>query len=438
MSIRFVFILLCAVLISCNEEISVGSSIVDDGSITLDYTDTLFLSGKTVKGDPAVVFRNTSTFDRQTYLLGQLDDPSFGSSRADLYMSSNVVDNFFPAFDTLKIDSVVMVLPLDTLGQFGEDNVLHDIRVYQLSNTLEVDFQDTLFSDQSFDFNPVAIGEYTGIVNHLDSVDVYSVTEDRIIAEEAQLRITLDTALWHEIASDTLVSRNDTLYNDVVKGFLVQASSSESSMIGINLAPNSNVGIRFYYSADDTTHRVYTFDLANIRSNNFIHDYSGTAVESALNSGDDELMYLQGMEGLDLELDLSSVRDVSDRIINRAVLELILDESDNTNEAVEQLEAFYFTTAGTRIRLTDQILQNNSFISVFGGRLSDISIDGLELKAYNIDISNHVNAIIENDIDTATIRLQAINKEQSGLRSAIFGPAHNTYPAKIKLVTSKP
>ncbi len=114
-------------LISCNEEISVGSSLLDDNSIQIEYTDSVELSGYSVYSDPVVVFRNTSSFGNRLFLLGNIQDPVFGQSTADIYVSLNIVDQNFPLFDTLKIDSVVLSIPLDTLAQYGQDGVVHDI-----------------------------------------------------------------------------------------------------------------------------------------------------------------------------------------------------------------------------------------------------------------------------------------------------------------------
>jgi len=124
MRINLLALIFISALFSCNEDISVGSSLLEDGAIEIDYTDSIRLEGQTIEADPVVVYRSAISFTGSTYLLGNVDDPVFGRSSAEVYFSVGLFNNQFPAFDTLQIDSVVMNLPLDTLGQYGRNQAI--------------------------------------------------------------------------------------------------------------------------------------------------------------------------------------------------------------------------------------------------------------------------------------------------------------------------
>jgi hypothetical protein len=432
-------LLFIGVLFSCNEEITVGSSLLEDGAVELDYTDTLALRAKTVYSDPVVSFRNSTSFSGSTYLLGELNDPVFGHSFSELYLSTNLVDNVFPNFDSLKIDSVVMVLPLDTLGQFGNESAVHTIEVYQLSERLMLDSQDTLFSNDRFDTEAVPMGSLTTLVAHKDSVDIFSVIADSIVRIPPQLRIPLDTSLWSSVVRDTSIINNHEIYEETLRGFMLRSQTQENSFFGIDLSASSAVSIELYYSANDTTHNVYLVDLASIRSNYFEHDYSMTDVELAVSDSSASVLYLQEMQGVNIELDISSVKEFSDRVINRATIELFaLEEMDPIVSPINLLQVSYVNEDGRLSVIRDNLLDPSTSISVFGGSLDTAEVNGVFLNKYSFDLSNHVNFIISGEIQSSKILIQSANKSRGASRSIIYGPEHPDYPAKFKLVSSLP
>ena len=439
MRFNLFLLLFISVLLSCNEEITVGSSLLDGGSVVLDYTDTLAISGKTISSDPVVSFRNSSTFTGRTYLLGQIDDPVFGSSFSELYLNTSIVDQNFPIFDTLTLDSVVMVLPLDTLGQFGVDGAVHNIEVYQLTEQLTVESQDTIYSNQRFETEMTPLASFSRRVSHRDSLEIYSIIEDTLLKVPPQLRIPLDTNFWSAIARDTSINRNDDVYQETVRGFVVRTTSSENSMIGVDLSAASAVALQLYYSTDDTTHTAYFFDLGNIRSNYFEHDFSGTDVDQAIIDSSSNLFYLQEMNGPDIELDISSILDYSNRVINRATIDLVLvDEMDPVVRPVDQLRVSYINDDGNKTVIRDNLLEPATVIQLFNGSLDSLNINGLPARQYSFDITNHVNFIISGDITSTKIFVESSNKSQGAARSVIYGPAHQEFPAKFKLISSIP
>ena len=439
MNSKFFLLLLVAALFSCNEEISVGSSLLDDGSIDLEYNDSVLLTGYSRFGDAPVVFRNVSTFVNSTYLVGELDDPVFGRSSSELYFSSNIIDQVFPLFDTLTIDSVILVLPLDTLGEYGNPEAIHNISVYQLSEELIVETNDTIRSDQQFDFEMMPLAQVSIKVDARDTVEYFNPRNDTIIQALPQLRIPMDINFWSQVAEDTLINRIDDAYSAFVKGFLVRSEPSESAMFGVDLSASSPVGVEFYYSSNDTSQFVYLFDLANIRSTYFEHDYMGTDIPTAVEDSLSDIWYMQDMRGPELVVDLAGVLNFSNEIINRAVIELpVLYEENAIVDPIAFLQAGYIDDEGRKSAILDYALAGSSFIDVFGGRLDSTEVDGKKYFLYNIDVTNHVNAIIAGDVNSSEVILESPFRSQRANRSIVLGPENPEYPARLKLVTSNP
>ena len=59
-------------------------------------------------------------------------------------------------------------------------------------------------------------------------------------------------------------------------------------------------------------------------------------------------------------------------------------------------------------------------------------------RTFSFDITNHVNSIIEGDLDATKVLIQSSNKARGAERSIIYGSEHSEFPAKFKLVSSIP
>lgn len=436
------FLLLClAVLISCNEEITVGSSLLEEGSISLEYNDSIAVTGYTRMANPQVVYRGVNT-TQSTYLLGQIDDPVFGRSNTELYLSTALFDDAFPSFDTLKIDSVIMSLPLDTLGQYANDNAIHNIRVYQLSNELTTDI-DTIKSDEQFASEMTALADVNMRISHRDSVKYYNPTSDTIVKDVPQLRIPLDTMLWHDLAQDTSINRDPEMYSSFIKGFKLVSNPETDAIAGIDLGSDQRVYIELYFSPvnNDTTHYVYLFDLGGVRGNFLNHDISATELESALNDTETEYWYIQGMQGPEIVVDISEIDNYTDQVINRAILELpLLHEADPVVDPLSRMRVLYIDEDGNRQRILDNLIFDNGglLIDVFGGSLDSLEVNGTTRYFYQMEITNHINSIVGETVTSRELIIECSNKPSTAQRSVIYSAKNPDYPARIKLVTSNP
>ena len=148
MKIRFTTnIVSIALLIlgSCSRE--EGNIIIEgqDGNqqMSLFVTDTLTLHTKTVKEDSLP--GNGLSYA----LLGSLNDPIFGNSKASIYADLTIVEpnNQFP--NTLEPDSAILFIPsVDGLNFYGDRNYIHNITIAPI--TENIDPAKTYYQTDSF------------------------------------------------------------------------------------------------------------------------------------------------------------------------------------------------------------------------------------------------------------------------------------------------
>lgn len=433
----FLLLAFLSVLVSCNEEITIGSNILEDNTIEVDFNDTLDIDVKTLKDDSIVVFNTNS--DIRTYLLGELSDPTFGYSKSELYLSTSLIDSNVPDFDTLTIDSVIMILPLDTLGLLGDESAQHEINVFQLDEALEVDEDNNILSSYSFSTKPNIIGSKTQVINHYDSISISLATNrDSFVQTFPQLRIPMDVGFWRPLLLDTMVMQSDSAYTENLKGFKV-TSSTNNSIAGVNLSSSAALGLIVYFTnLTGDVNGSYFIDIGSTRSSEFTHDYTGTPVESAFDVAATDFVYIQGMRGTTVEVDLANIINYKDTIINKASLEMfILDESGPFVSPIDQLDAYYINDEGNKIQIFD-IAISSTTTDFFGGELESIVIGGQTYKKYELDITNQAIRIARGDESYTKIIVQAANKSSRANRSIVLGPDHPEFPIKLKLVTSNP
>ena len=446
MRICFLFSLSFLLIVSaCTDPINIGSDVIEaDGVIDVEFIDTLTLTSQTILSDSSITFRQTdqNTFSGQTYLAGVLEDQVFGKSEAIVYFGVSLF-SAFPDFSNLRVDSVVMSLSLDSLGQNGYEEAMHEIELYRLTEPFESLVEDTLYSNETFEFEASPIYTVNRQVNHSDSILINAYTTDTIIGASPQIRIPLDVDDWKDIsniANDTLINTDKFIAE--VPGYALKSTPDESSIFGLNLlyagsssAASSNILI--YYWPTDTTKNILRLPLGKIRHNNFVHDYSGSELESNTNSARPEFLYLESMGGTNIEFDLSSVLNLPEKILNQAVLEIAIEKEETAFEPISQVFAFYRDEDDNLITVRDLSINNNNTL-LFDGELNEVLSNGITYDVYKMTLTNQIKDLLENEIRTGKITLVANAKSQRSRRSKILGPAHPDYPPVLKLVITNP
>ena len=429
--LSLLIISLMVIISACNDSIEIGSGLLEDEQLDIQV-DSLVITAQTIVGDSVLTFRRVdqnTDFSNSVYLVGQLESPQFGQSEATAYFGPTLIEPL-PDLDEFTIESVVMTLILDSVGRYGNPNAVHELELFQLTESIVEDTLDaTLYSDVEIAYDPTPLLTESIVPNYEDSLSIQSFTNDTVVQQlRPQLRFDLDPVVWTDILSspDTLTGE---ILEELVPGFALK-STVDNSILGLDLAFASGSSEIVFFMTGDSTKREYRFPLGRLRHNNFKHDYSGSEAEAALADPSAELLYIESQGGTDIELDLSVIRSIDNIIINSASIELTVLDNPNKGEfpAPAAIFASFEDESGTSISVID-IGQ-----AAYGGLLEQRA--GVEI--YKIDITTQLNLIADATITSPKIKLFSNAKAQRANRTVICGPDHPIHPMRLKIIRTNP
>ena len=425
-------ITLVVVICSCNDSLDIGNSLLADEQVDV-FVDTITIEAQTVRGDSILTFalQDQNNFINNVYMVGQISDSQFGSSEATAFFSPSLLEEV-PDLDQYSIDSVVMVLILDTLGRYGDPSAIHELELYELTESIVPDsIGATLISTDELDFESTPLLTQSLAINY-DSLTIQVSRNDSIIDElvQPQLRFLMDTQMW----TDYLTSNGD-IDNDVLAetlpGYALR-SNVTNSMLGLNLRFGASTSeIVFYLSENDSTKREYILDLGRLRHNNFVHDYTGSDVEEALADSDSEFLFLESQGGTDIDLDLRAIKDIGENVVlNNATLEFAVVPGANTEfyPSPGAIFASFVNDNGISTTVVDIVLNDRAVTLEERG--------GVEF--YTMDITSQLNLILDDDINSSIIKVFTNAKAQRPNRAVICGPDHPEFPLTLRVVLTNP
>jgi len=423
---------------SCSNDSIIGSDLLNDESLNLEFVDLTPLPMNTVVEEafPVFIIGTLSTSDLRTYPLGRIDEPIFGMSKTTVFVDIHK-GVATPDFSDSDLDSIVLVLPYDTLGQYGNSNASHLIEVFELTENFGD--RDTFYTNTAFEYDPMALASVDLIPNTVDTVYAYEPSADSITDFIPHLRIKMNEPFATTFFENSNGIEDDTNFVKDNFGFAITSTPSDNSFFGLNLS-NSSLDQRelaVYYTQGDTAQLRYDFPLAANRSFLSSIDYAGSEVETALTdpSISDSLLYVQGLEGVNVELDLSAIDDLNDVSLNIAELVFFMAEIPGDDRdlypPVDQFVLTYTTDDGNTALVSDYSLSLNTTDSFFGG---DIEEDANGLFKYTLGITSHVLNILNGDIASKKLTLRPLQREQEANRTILYGPKHSQYPAKLRFV----
>jgi len=446
---------------ACTDGSIIGSDLLGDEELSLLYDDNFELSGQTVLGDSIATY--TITNINQTYMLGQVDEPIFGKYSSDIYTGITFNTGPFPNFENSVLDSIVLDLEYDTLGFYGDQSVVHNIQVYRVTEDI-LEF-DTIFSNQSFATEMTTLGEVSLVPSTTQDilVNYREIDSDSILVLSPRLRIRLDDALGEELIEDTLSQGSIEDLEDLFKGLYIKSTTDGSSMIGLNFNenPDFNDGIarlHLYYTKTDAngeeTLEEYSYLMRAQTSSMFIHDYSGSIVESSLNDTvkGDEFLFCQNMAGVNAEIVFPDLNVLDNKnadtiIINSAQLILTVNEDNSEFETDLYPHSQQFLLSkdnenGIGRVLIDDVIKDGIDIStgilILDGVVRETTDDnGNDIKTVKFNITTYVQNLLKDDISSSKITISPIGRSESPRRTVFYGLNHPDYPAKLRIAYTK-
>ena len=427
---------LLVAIFACNDPTVIGSDLLAGDQLDIEFTDTITVNARTITGDSVRTFAPLIIgSDIQSFLCGYFQDPIFGSSLSYIYAHVSESSSL-PDFADAELDSMVFVLPWQPDDFYGRtSNEIFDLDIFELAESLNQD--SVYYSNQSFEVKPGAIGHIQFTPNATDSVTLAVPGDDSVFVRvEPQLRIPLNETFSNEFftAAESNFS-TDSLFLAFFKGIRISPASQNAGMLSFNLR-SSIAGIRVYYHKDTVYDNyffpIFTSDVVTTyMENDHIGSISGAFADAT--AEDDSLLFLQGMEGLSVEVEIPYVEDFEKVIVNRAELEFTVEKLMQDLEdydPVGQVIISEIVDDTTKIIIDDvQMAINragNKFNEIFGGDFDSSD------NTYKLNITSHFQSMMDGS-KTKKLLVTVYNRAEHPSRVVLAGPGHSAHPVKLNV-----
>ena len=444
-------LLLCG--ISCNDPSKVGSELIGEDGFEVLFNDTASLTAKIIAGIDSIQTNGEGLITSDIF-LGELNDPIFGTKKFDAYFQSSIgsVPPSFFNYTTeqfVSIDSIVMVLRMDTSFFYGDREAEHMVQVFEIDQDFEEDIE--LYTEDVLNVKLDPISPIQTIVPQFESFT------ERFNGDSSStgpsFRIKLDNAFGQSIIDDTTAVKKDSSFLDFLDGIKVVSTPSNSSVINLDLAITqlSDIGNKMllYYN-DDGEPGVYSFPIGGVRHHNLVKDFSGTTLESSFNdvAFADSLIFLEGFGTAEAEIVLPNVNfaNYGNVLIKKAELEVTIADVEGDEDIFEQIPLIgiqVLDDSGDKSLIQDAVLADveGQLQNYFGGNIREELNDNDEVirRYYVFNITSYFIDLIQNNtIETNKIYIGALVPRLTPGRGTLYGPGHSTFPMKLNVTYTIP
>jgi hypothetical protein len=231
-----------------------------------------------------------------------------------------------------------------------------------------------------------------------------------------------------------------------INGLHFRLSNSDNTMLAFDLKNGySNITV-YFRGATDTSNTAVAFAFtdylgAGVHHTRFSHDHSGSEVQKFIDNPalTDSLVFIQGMAGVNATVSFPGLPNLDGILINKAELEFFVAElpGDNTEfyPPVRQLVTAVENEEGD-LEFADDvnvILGEFGLLDPFGGDLMDADSSGTSPQKYVMNVTASFQDINKGK-DENLLFLTPFLKPNSAERVVVYGPGHDQYPARVKLI----
>ena len=453
----------------CADPTLVGSDLLDDIKANVDVVDTISMVSYTTIGDSVVTFRPYVPFSAspyagqlQRYLLGSFEDPIYGKSSSSIYVQPRIgiytnesETDSPPSFANAIYDSLVLVLPYDSAGIYGDINQDFTVEIFRVTEDMP---QEALFSNKIFAFANTPIGNVTFrpdttfrdfYIYESNSTEI----QDTLNFRYETLR--LDDAFGLELFNqDSSIYRNETSFLDYLNGLYVRAASTNNAALSFDLSTGSfnfqsaleigSIGglYLYYHLPDDEVGEsrqfYYSFWQSTVRTVLVDIDPTGGKLEEMVNGNAlDTVNLVRGVGNVQTVIEFPYLSTLKNVLLNKAELEVFVGQTDNDPYTefgpLNQLIVFQSDLDGNLALLED--------IQILGQTTRDIgeNVGGVLLDGENGDPDRYViniTAAMQNMIDGTLqnkIYLSAFSTVQFANHTILNGANHPEYPMNLRV-----
>ncbi len=434
-------LLISLAMISCTEEEEIGLGLLDTHA-SLESTDTLTLKALTVPADSVVMNY------RATNILGVLNDPVFGKTRASIYAEPRLATSDLDLGENPVLDSINLVLKYD--GAFyGSLNTQHNMLVYELSENFPD--QDSLFSNliiphhpepitydpQGFQFKPAPLDSIL--------VDLGSVKPHDSIFAAPHLRLRLSDEFGQRFIDKRDELQDVPSFLEKFKGIYITLDKEipgAGCLLKFNMIDPITTLELYYQNDTDTVQQMQTFPVNEFSSRTtrieqFGYDDANDVLREQVLEGNqdkaDSLVFVQSLSVLQTNLYIPHLEDLIEKhprlLINKAELVIPAAEGFVTRELhrTEELMLLRLDEDGNLLTLDDYTHDPN----LFGGVLDR------DENTYTFSISRYLQKLVDGEYDNNGLVLTASHITSDMSRVVLHGPGRTDKPIKLRVFYSK-
>ncbi len=340
-----------------------------------------------------------ATHQQSLYILGAINDPIFGKSRATVLTSFSIPNNAasfsFGDISKVIVDSVVLQLRIGNDSTYaGNPKSIHDIKVYEMVENLS-DSAMPFFSSRNFIKSNTVVGTFNSLFTPNDSIpNTYTYSDVKI---PACVRIKMSEEFKLKVQNQNTFVNSD--FSKLFRGFAIIDESNfapgEGGFWYMNL--NSFYTNLVVYYRNDTTHLRSEFPIqySNAKYNKFESNSSNLTQPKTVRftaSQQRDIGYLQSMAGTKIKV------FIPDSVLNRLAAspqlaiqkaELViktLDGFDDNNYRIPSILKLTSTdSTGKDIELIDYFSESYSYLN------------GIEKnRVYRFNMARELNFILTN------------------------------------------
>lgn len=424
-----------------------------DNDLNIETTDTITMFTTTVAGDSVRTYTSVSNQQFPNYLVGRLDDPIFGNSTAIAYAQTRLLTTS-PGFERTTLDSVILSIPYATNDRhYGKITNAQTIIVSRLSE--DMDAAAEYYSNKRFATAEI-LGQKTFVPNVSDSFNILIPEGDTVVEKRvpAQLRIPLSNSFGNELLAN---SDNMTAISDFLayfKGVEIKGGSSNTAMLSFALQSSD---LTLFYSQEDsifddngnfdrmeTIAKKYSFAINSFAAKSLYYNNNRNIVGNArvdapvkqyMNEGNNDLMFVQSMEGLMGKVSFPYLDALKGKIINKAELTVTVANRDDLTTFPIPTQLLVLTEIdGNFVLIEDVAVSINvgGDFELFGGGFVSEIIDGTTYTTYTLNISGHFQDMIDGLRENA-IYIATQPRSQIANRVIFGGNGHSEFPIKFKV-----
>jgi len=449
-------------LASCTDPITVGSDILAGDRAEVGQVSDFPFTTNVVRDDSLLVFRASSGLPViPSFSVGQTTDPVFGKWTNSVSITPGLLRNSITRLVTLPefvtdantdVDSIVLILPLDTTGGFYGLGRTFPVQLTRLSQPVETtediysNAPRPLTGENLFDGSEVTISAARRPL--YDTIYAQGTSIDSI----PHIRLKLTQSFVDEINMlDSTAFKTDTFFRTIFAGVYLEPIGDAGGFVKIRPRPATTgtavlSGFYFFYP-DPSTNDPASFYQAPFQ-NWFVRyeqDYSGSLAESLLGpEPDDTEILVGGTASLMTAITFTDLDALRSSLINRTELTFFRKALDGYDYdefgAASYLALYYRNNAGALVPILDAgpggetSIFNNIPIQQFLGGFAEMNDTD---TFYRNRLSIHLQGILNGDFAEPVVYLRAFPNFNNPARVILGGPGATENPAEANVTFTR-